>query len=85
MDKEYILTSIKDEVNNIIKDYFENKNISLISNPENIKPIIHPMANYSIAVIYLKAIKHIIEDDEDSKIIAKFMDKFLDTWVNSLN
>ncbi|MGO9388335.1 MAG: hypothetical protein ACLPWD_09895 [Methanobacterium sp.] len=78
MDEEYILTSIKDEVNKIIKDYFENKNISLVSNPENIKPFIHPMASYSIGVIHLKAIKQIIEDNEDSKIIAKFMDKFID-------
>jgi len=78
MDKEYILTSIKDEVINVIKDYFENKNISLVSNPENIKSIIHPMASYSIAAIYLEAIKRIIEDNEDSKIIAEFMDKFLD-------
>jgi len=83
IDKEYILTSIKDELTNIIKDYFGNKSINLVSNPENIKPIIHPMANYSIAVIYLKAIKRIMEDNEDSKIIAKFMDKFLDD-INQL-
>jgi hypothetical protein len=79
IDRKYILTSIIDEINSIIKDYFANKAINLVLNPENIKPIIHPMANNSIAVIYLKAIKRIIEDDdEDSVIIVEVMDKFLD-------